>query len=169
MVRAGLPQPIRRRLGIVAEALFSLPQRFFDPLAFGVLLAQCVVGPLELSNRAVELVARTLEQCLGVVLRGGQQTDEQDRRRDEKKPRYLIAIHGQRIERRHEIVVEGQKGERRGEQSRSQPTEPGAEHDGAQKQRYRRAHQMILQPKCAGERARHGDDSDGVPRHLRGR
>jgi hypothetical protein len=102
------------------------------------------------------------------VLRGGQQTDEQDRRRDEKKPRHLIAIHGQGIERRHEIVVEGQKGERRGEQSRSQPTEPGAEHDGAQKQRYRRAHQMFPQPKCARERARHGDDSDGIPRHLRG-
>jgi hypothetical protein len=80
------------------------------------------------------------------VLRGGQQTDEQDRRRDEKKPRYLIAIHRQRIERRHEIVIEGQKGKRRGEQSRSQPTEPGAEHDGAQKQRYRRARQMVLQP-----------------------
>src|SRR5258708_2027873 len=35
MVRAGLPQVIRSRLGVVAEALFALPQGVFRLLAFG--------------------------------------------------------------------------------------------------------------------------------------
>src|SRR5207245_7111685 len=35
MVRASLPEPIRGRLGVIAEALFTRPQRLLDPFALG--------------------------------------------------------------------------------------------------------------------------------------
>jgi hypothetical protein len=64
VVRGGFPKPVRRRLGVVAEALFGLPQRFVDSL--------------KLANRAVQVVARAAKQFGGAVLRGGQQTDEKN-------------------------------------------------------------------------------------------
>src|SRR5713226_1744878 len=70
VVRASLPEPIRGRLRVVAEALLTLPQRLLGPFALGDFSSQFLVGQAELSgplsDTALELL---VEQVFGSVRR----------------------------------------------------------------------------------------------------
>src|SRR5207244_11955219 len=67
---ASLPEPIRGRLGVIAEALFTLPQRLLGPFALGDFSFQFLVDQAELAgpfnDTALELL---VEQVFGSVRR----------------------------------------------------------------------------------------------------
>src|SRR5207245_6479273 len=54
VIRASLPEPIRGRLGVVAEALFTLPQRLLGPFALGDFSSQFLFDQAELSGRFLD-------------------------------------------------------------------------------------------------------------------
>src|SRR5713101_5912621 len=81
VIRASLPEPIRGRLRVIAEALFTLPQRLLSPFALGDFSSQLLVDQAELSgplnDTALELL---VEQVFGSV------------RRVRVRPRDLLAV-----------------------------------------------------------------------------
>src|SRR2546428_6686685 len=81
MVRASLPEPIRSRLRVIAEALLTLPQRLLGPFALGDFSSQLLVDHAELSgplkDTALELL---VEEVFGAV------------RRFRIRPRDLLAV-----------------------------------------------------------------------------
>jgi len=150
----------------MSELRLRLLQRSLGPLSFGVLRVQCLVGAIEFLNFCGQIIAREPERFRSAFLCGAQQPDHQGCYCKKDEAWQFVQIRHKRMGRQQEVIIECQNRKGDGEQARLESAEPGANHDGAEKQRYERGGlpvmlQHLCEDDCGGNRYNGHHPPDG--------